>query len=400
MPLPPPSDFKSSPADSLHARLAALRLHHEEAAAAKATLQAEAEAAGRSSPLPPPSPPLAERALYNSSPPPYTEHVPADGPALSKLDSTKDDLHERFARLFGPSSLGELGAREPELDPVRILAMEESDDELGDLDDSHWERIEQEQKGGVEGVQEEDSVRDMLKLLSGGEDVDWLLVQGRGAELGREEEEEEVREVLREAGRVLPKEPEDIEGREGSDSEEEEKSEEKQVKEILAMEFDRLKLEAERERLKRPRLDPTTNPYDDDDSDGDLPIPPSPPKRTTSPLPRLTKDLVLPPSPPLGHTFPTAPSNASNNVSSSKLMQNAFSPPSAKDEEETWCTICLADAEYMCDGCDELFCEGCLWESHQGPDAGFEERRHRWGRIVKKGKKEEEEKKQAVGVGS
>jgi len=49
------------------------------------------------------------------------------------------------------------------------------------------------------------------------------------------------------------------------------------------------------------------------------------------------------------------------------------------DEEiDTWCVICNDDATLKCLGCDnDLYCQNCWMEGHRGPDAGFEEKRHK-----------------------
>ncbi|CAZ84472.1 unnamed protein product [Tuber melanosporum] len=54
------------------------------------------------------------------------------------------------------------------------------------------------------------------------------------------------------------------------------------------------------------------------------------------------------------------------------------------DETDTWCCICNDDAEYKCSGCEnDIYCASCLYESHTGPDAGYEERRHKWTKYTK-----------------
>ncbi|KAI5798993.1 hypothetical protein EDC01DRAFT_716746 [Geopyxis carbonaria] len=54
------------------------------------------------------------------------------------------------------------------------------------------------------------------------------------------------------------------------------------------------------------------------------------------------------------------------------------------DETDTWCCICNEDAEYRCSGCDnDIYCSECLFEAHTGPDAGYEERRHKWTKYVR-----------------
>ncbi|CUS12173.1 unnamed protein product [Tuber aestivum] len=70
-------------------------------------------------------------------------------------------------------------------------------------------------------------------------------------------------------------------------------------------------------------------------------------------------------------------------------------PPAAKledDEIDTWCCkllmlqigICNDDAEYKCSGCEnDIYCASCLHESHTGPDAGYEERRHKWTKYTR-----------------
>lgn len=51
----------------------------------------------------------------------------------------------------------------------------------------------------------------------------------------------------------------------------------------------------------------------------------------------------------------------------------------ARAPVDSWCEICTADATVRCLGCDgELYCPRCWKEGHVGPDAGLEEKMHRW----------------------
>jgi hypothetical protein len=94
------------------------------------------------------------------------------------------------------------------------------------------------------------------------------------------------------------------------------------------------------------------------------------------PEPPVSKDdnaLDLPSAPtsvPLSRARPSG----SPSVASAKKT-----PRFADEEIDTWCIICQDDATIKCMGCDgELYCARCWREGHTGPDAGFEERGHRW----------------------
>ncbi|KAL9101499.1 MAG: hypothetical protein Q9163_003247 [Psora crenata] len=52
-----------------------------------------------------------------------------------------------------------------------------------------------------------------------------------------------------------------------------------------------------------------------------------------------------------------------------------------EDRVDSWCIICYTDASVQCFGCDkDLYCWGCWREGHTGESAGFEEKKHVWGR--------------------
>ena len=54
-------------------------------------------------------------------------------------------------------------------------------------------------------------------------------------------------------------------------------------------------------------------------------------------------------------------------------------------EVDSWCAICCADAEVKCTGCDgELYCWSCWKEGHTGAEVGWEERRHKYVKFLKK----------------
>jgi hypothetical protein len=54
------------------------------------------------------------------------------------------------------------------------------------------------------------------------------------------------------------------------------------------------------------------------------------------------------------------------------------------DEIEAWCIICQDDATVKCIGCaGDLYCAKCWKEGHMGPDAGWEEKRHKWTKFKK-----------------
>ncbi|TGZ81847.1 hypothetical protein EX30DRAFT_395237 [Ascodesmis nigricans] len=84
-----------------------------------------------------------------------------------------------------------------------------------------------------------------------------------------------------------------------------------------------------------------------------------------------------------GLNFPSAP-KALPGDKPKPTFNVAPNDDNAVDETETWCCICNEDAEYRCSGCDnDIYCGECLFESHTGPNAGFEERRHKWTKYIR-----------------
>ena len=88
-------------------------------------------------------------------------------------------------------------------------------------------------------------------------------------------------------------------------------------------------------------------------------------------------------------SFPSLPSVPTSLPSlpkppSTTMTSEQFKRYREEQEAEHWCCICNADAEFKCSGCDgDLFCEECLIAGHVGPEAGYEERRHKWTRYIR-----------------
>lgn len=117
---------------------------------------------------------------------------------------------------------------------------------------------------------------------------------------------------------------------------------------------------------------PPSDPYGRNDSPSlELPTAPTAPPddfdRATAVDNHLTARMAA-------LSLPSAPSFAPSDKPI-KVTKAQFT-----DEQiDSWCIICYADATVKCLGCDgELYCRGCWREGHVGPDAGFEERGHRW----------------------
>ncbi|KAF1812141.1 hypothetical protein P152DRAFT_458551 [Eremomyces bilateralis CBS 781.70] len=54
------------------------------------------------------------------------------------------------------------------------------------------------------------------------------------------------------------------------------------------------------------------------------------------------------------------------------------------EEVGGWCIICMDDGEVCCLGCDkDVYCRKCWFEGHQGEDALFENKSHKWVKFQK-----------------
>ena len=116
---------------------------------------------------------------------------------------------------------------------------------------------------------------------------------------------------------------------------------------------------------------------DDGDDDDDDPSIATLRSRLTSLSPAPSTELPsFPPLPSVPTSSPSLPK-----LPSTTMTREQFKRYREEQEAEHWCCICNADAEFKCSGCDgDLFCEECLVAGHVGPEAGFEERRHKWTR--------------------
>ena len=90
----------------------------------------------------------------------------------------------------------------------------------------------------------------------------------------------------------------------------------------------------------------------------------------------------------LAFHFPSAPSDDLTAIAQQKTLASQPETDGDDADADAWCTICCADAEVQCIGCEgDLYCRRCWSEGHQGPDAGYEEQRHGYKAFEKRKRK-------------
>lgn len=363
----------------------------------------------------------------------------------SSPPTTTDDLAARFARLGSASP-----ASSP--DPISRTAVPASTPGSGAPviapgAPSYLEGIAEGVGGGGEGNPEDGrSLEELLGEL--GEREEW--------DLGREEEQG-VRGMLRDIGRILPevrrgreeekggkekgreKEKEGLmdwedveveigeggvsvgrgERRDEDDDEDKEKerenAEDDEVEEVIA----KVMAELEISRKYDPPSPPDGEGEENDNSNA------QDPKDTANP-PSSSSDAFSLPSAPtslpaddfartqaiedaltarLAALSPSSPQTDALGLPSAPSFAPSKKPPKIQsslakkldDEIETWCIICSDDATLRCVGCDgDLYCRNCWMEGHRGEGAGAEERRHRAVEFVKGEGKEKGRRAAAV----
>jgi hypothetical protein len=79
-------------------------------------------------------------------------------------------------------------------------------------------------------------------------------------------------------------------------------------------------------------------------------------------------------------SLPSTPSNkpVTKKPASAGAKAKHNLPTYADEDIESWCVICNEDATVRCLGCEgDLYCQECWAEGHTGPDAGYDETRHK-----------------------
>lgn len=97
-------------------------------------------------------------------------------------------------------------------------------------------------------------------------------------------------------------------------------------------------------------------------------------------------------------SLPSTPTNKPTTKTPTPKTKSNL-PTYTEEDIESWCQICNEDATLRCLGCegeDDLYCQPCWVEGHRGPDAGYEEKRHRAVLFNKGGGKEKRKRSLAA----
>lgn len=170
-----------------------------------------------------------------------------------------------------------------------------------------------------------------------------------------------------------------------SDENDEPLSEEQEAQEVIARIMAEVELEQGHEEQHEERQSEATELHDDKkDKDTEVPFElPSAPSTApeTADEPAENEDALAARFSRL--SLPAAPSFSPTKKPVRVTKSNL---PTFTDEQiETWCVICNDDGEVRCLGCDgDIYCRSCWREGHTGPDAGFDEKQHRWTKYQSK----------------
>jgi hypothetical protein len=308
-------------------------------------------------------------ALKTPSNTPTPHAVSSKTPVTQPNDS---DIESRFRRLASGSKLAAPGPSQRDgalRDPIEDLPSE------------------------TKANEEDEQTLDELLAELGEPDDSWL-------EGGPEDNS--VEGLLREAKAALPKEGDAENEEEGNDSAEEhgskhgsDRGDEEAADEYIAQALAEAELEKKHNPPSAESSEEAAEHEDTDEANQestetnpssllDLPsAPQSAPVTDSTPVPDeddLTARLTA-------LSLPRTPSAAPKTKPKSKKTKTDNLPKYTDEDIDSWCVICNEDATLRCLGCEgDLYCAECWNEGHRGPDAGFEEKRHK-AVVYVKGKK-------------